>query len=327
MQKLARELAAKPRPAKRRRRRSKRALSEELSFHLFTLPWLLGFVLLTAIPLIFGFIISLTNYDGFNWDRFRFVGLKNYSRAFSSADVLISAKNTARYSIIVVPVGLMLSFLVAMMLHEPIIGRSIFRTLYYIPSIVPVTGSVWIWKLMAGKQAGMINALLSIVVPGTAINWLGDHQFFVFYLFAWWRLGGGMVIFLAGLQGMPVELYEAAMLDGANRVQRFLKVTLPLMTPVIFFQLVTGIIGALQMMAVPLLFAGDGSMEGASVLGRNRYMYMVYLYMQIFDFQRFGYGVALSWIFFFVVLILTAIVLVSSRYWVYYEVAQGGEAT
>lgn len=311
---------------------SGRARRQELSFHLFTLPWLLGFIFLTATPLILGFMVSLTNYDGFNWGAFKFVGLKNYSRAFTSVDVLFSMKNSARYSVVVVLVGLTLSFLLAVMLNQPIKARDLFRTLYYLPSILPVTASVWAWRLMFGMHTGLINAILSFFRPGTAINWLNEHFFLMLYCHSWWHAGGGMIIFLAGLQGIPTELYEAARLDGANRFQVFLRVTLPLMTPVVFFQLIMGIIGSLQVMAVPILFAGTSGMAGTGAMGRGagvareRYMYMVYLYTQMFAFQRFGYGVALSWLFFLVILILTAIVLVSSRYWVYYEVAQEGEA-
>lgn len=329
MQPLARRFAAKPRRAARRHRLSKRALREELSFHLFTLPWLLGFIFLTATPLIFGFAISLTNYDGFNWGAWKFLGLKNYSRALADADVLGAMRNSARYSVIVVPVGLALSFLLAVMLNRPISGQGLFRTLYYIPSILPVTGSVWAWSLMAGKHAGLINAFLSFFRPGTAINWMSEQYFLMLYLHAWWRMGGGVVIFLAGLQGVATELYEAARLDGANRFQVFFGVTLPLMTPVIFFQLIVGIIDSLQIMAVPILFARatpSGSESTTAYVGRERYLYMVYQYIQIFDFQRYGYGVALCWIFFLLALVLTAIVLLSSRYWVFYEVAQEGEA-
>ena len=133
-----------------------------------------------------------------------------------------------------------------------------------------------------------------------------------------------MVIFLAGLQGIPDSLREAAKLDGANRFQVFRHVTIPLLTPVIFFQLILGVIGSLQILDVAILLYGRSGLSGAINMPREKYFYMVYNYSQVFDFQRYGYGVALSWIFFVLVLILTLVIIATSRYWVYYEVAQEG---
>jgi multiple sugar transport system permease protein len=298
---------------------------EEVSFHLFTLPWLLGFIFLTATPLVMGLYLSFTNYTGLNWDSMKFVGLANYVKAFTKEDLIIAARNSFRYSALVVPVGISISLLLAVLLNQPVKGRGIFRTLLYIPSILPITASTWAWRLVGSTYSGLANGLISLFVPGTAINWFHDHYFLILYLFAWWGAGGGMVIFLSGLQGIPTDLYEAAAIDGANKRQVFFRVTLPLMTPVIFFQLITGIIGSLQLLSVPLLLAGSGAMGSSSGLGRERYVYMVYQYLQIFDYQRFGYGVALAWLLFAVVLILTIIVMVTSKYWVYYEVSQEGE--
>jgi multiple sugar transport system permease protein len=326
---LARELATKrPRgpAAARKEKLSRRALREERSFYTFILPWLLGFIFLSAAPLLTGLYISFTNYDGLNWLRWDIVGLDNYKDAFQSMDVLVASRNTLIYAVVVVPVGLALSFLLAIMLNQSIKGQGLFRTLYYIPSILPVTGSVWAWRLLMGKNAGLVNYLLSFIRPGTGINWIVEQYFLVLYTHAWWHAGGGMVIFLAGLQGIPPELYEASMLDGANRISTFFKITLPLMTPVLFFQLVMGIIGSLQILDVPILLSGGGGMAGSAALGRERYLYMVYQYSQIFDFQRFGFGVALSWLLFVVVLVATAVVVFSARFWVYYEVAMEGEA-
>ena len=326
MQELAKYSAARREQGLRWFGRSRRERRETFSFYMFILPWLLGFLGLAVIPLLLGFATSLTNYDGLNLPTVKFVGLSNYGRAFSKKDFWISLANSAKYAIFVVPVGMSLAFILAVMLNRPIRGRDWFRLLYYIPAVLPVTGAIRAWGLMFHKNAGFVNAFLSIFRPGTAINWVNTYFFLMLYLYTWWHAGGPMVIFLAGLQNIPVELYEAARLDGANRIQVFWRVTLPLMTPVLFFQLIMGLIGSLQIMDVPILLYGRAGLSGQIQLPISRYMYMVYIYSQTFDFQRFGYGVALSWIFFVIVLILTLIVIVTSRYWVYYEVEQEAEA-
>jgi multiple sugar transport system permease protein len=236
----------------------------------------------------------------------------------------MALKNTALYGMVTVPVGLVIGLLLAMMLNQAIQGRAFFRLLYYLPSILPLAGAIMAWRLMFSKDAGLVNALLSVFRPGTAINWPTDHFLLLLYLFAWWNIGGAMVIFLAGLQGIPEELREAAKLDGATRFQVFRRITVPLLTPVIFFQLILGLIGSLQILDAAILIYGRAGMTGAITMPRDKYFYMVYNYSQVFDFQRYGYGVALSWLFFLIVLVLTLIIVATSRYWVYYEVSQEG---
>jgi multiple sugar transport system permease protein len=308
----------------RRERKSKRAQREARAFYLFVTPWLLGFLGLSLFPLVLGFVMSLTNYDGFNIATARFMGLQNYVRALQNTDMWMALKNTALYGMVTVPVGLVIGLLLAMMLNQAIQGRAFFRLLYYLPSILPLAGAIMAWRLMFSKDAGLVNALLSVFRPGTAINWPTDHFLLLLYLFAWWNIGGAMVIFLAGLQGIPEELREAAKLDGATRFQVFRRITVPLLTPVIFFQLILGLIGSLQILDAAILIYGRAGMTGAITMPRDKYFYMVYNYSQVFDFQRYGYGVALSWLFFLIVLVLTLIIVATSRYWVYYEVSQEG---
>ncbi len=304
---------------------SRRERREITAFHLFTLPWLLGFLALSLLPLVLGLATSFTNYDGLNLPTIKFVELRNYAKAFSSEDFYISLTNTAKYSVVAVPIGLVLSMLLAVALNQRIAGRDLFRLLYYIPAILPVAGAVQAWRLFFGLQSGLVNAFLSIFKPGVAVNWINDQYFLVLYLYDWWHVGGGMVLFLAALQGIPAEMYEAARLDGAGRVGLFRHITLPLITPVVFFQLIMGLIGALQILEVPILLTTRGGQSGQLQMGQGKFMYMVYTYSQVFDFQRFGYGVALAWICFVIVLLLTLIIIGTSRYWVYYEVAQEGE--
>lgn len=191
--------------------------------------------------------------------------------------------------------------------------------------MIPVVATVWIWKIFLDQNYGLFNALLDLVFPGVAVPWLVDYPTYsLIVLTVWASIGSGMVIFLAGLQGVPAELKEAARIDGAGRLQIFRSVTLPLLTPVIFFQIIMGIIGSLQVLVTPLLLAG--ATLSAEPPPQN-YFYLVNVYQQVFANQQFGYGIALLWMLFVVILLFTYLVFRSARYWVYYEEpTQRGEA-
>jgi len=310
-----------------RRAMTARARHEARDFFLMISPWLLGFIFLSVVPLVLGLAASFTNYNGLNLSTMQFVGFDNYKRALDpeNKDFWLSLRNTFKYMLIAVPVGQVLSLGLAALLNQKIKGRPLFRLMYYIPSVIPLAAAARAWSMMWNKNSGLVNGLLSLIRPGTAINWIGDHFYLILYLYVWWHVGGGMVIYLAGLQGIPEELKEAATIDGANKLQAFRHVTLPLLTPVIFFQTILGIIGALQILDVPILIYGRAGLSGNITLPQKYYMYMIYVYSQVFDFQRYGYGVALAWIIFIVVLLLTLLLLYTSRLWVYYEVPQEGE--
>jgi multiple sugar transport system permease protein len=311
---------------KRRGRMTGRGRREARDFYVMIMPWLLGFIFLSLTPLLLGLATSFTNYNGLNLANIKFVGLANYKRAIDPAnkDFWISLKNTFLYMIVVVPVGQALAIGLAAVMNQRIKGKYFFRLIYYIPSILPLAAAAQAWSMMWNKNSGLVNALLSLFRPGTAVNWIGDHFILMLLLYVWWQVGGGMVIYLAGLQGIPEELKEAAKIDGANRFQAFRHVTLPLLTPVIFFQSILGIIGALQVLQVPILIYGRAGLSGNVQIPQKYYMYMIYVYSQTFDFQRYGLGVALSWIFFLIILVLTLVMLYTSRFWVYYEVSQEG---
>lgn len=305
-----------------------RAARETASFYLFVAPWLLGFVFLSVTPLVLGFLTSMTNFDGFNLDTIKWVGLRQYQRALSDSEFYYSLRRTFYYAGLSVPLGLIVSFAMALMLNTNIRGRGIFRTIWYIPAILPVVASAWVWKLFGNANTGLANALLSLIRPGTAVRWLTDYGTYTLIVFSLWAgVGQGMVIFLAGLQGIPEELQEAAAIDGANRIETFFNVTLPLMTPVLFFQLVMNIIGALQVMQNALLLAETG--EGMNLVvnvPRPNYMLMVHIYATAFYHANMAYGVAMLWLLFALILVLTMFVFRSTRYWVYYEVEQEGGA-
>jgi multiple sugar transport system permease protein len=296
-----------------------------LTFYLFVSPWLIGFVLLGIFPLLVGLLTSLTNYDGLNLATLKFVGLDNYARAFEDRDVSFSIVRTILWGLANLPLWLVLSFLLALILNQDVKGRGLFRTIFYLPSLIPITAAVTAWRIILEKNFGLLNASISLFTPETvAIGWLSDYSLPGMTSIAiWGGLGYGMVIFLAGLQGIPDELKEAAQIDGANSWQVFRHVILPLMTPVIFFQLVLGLIGSFQQLNLPLLVTKVG-IAASSVPPRPIYLYMIHTYQQIFTNGRYGYGTALLWMLFIGILLLTWIVFWSEKYWVYSDASERG---
>ena len=294
------------------------------TFYLFIAPWLvLGFIGLTALPLAYAFLVSFTNLDGMS-GHWHWIGLDNYSELIGDADTWYSLGRTLLYTVITVPISIAGGLGLALLLNRRLRAVGLFRTIFYVPSVVPIVATAVMWKIMFDRDAGIINALIELV-GGPAITWLVDPMAFtVLVIMVLWGLGGGMVIFLAGLQGIPGELREAAAVDGANAVQTFRAVTLPLLTPVMLFQVVTGVIAALQTLIQPLLLSA-GSTGAIISVPRSNYLYMVDVYEQFFANQRFGYGAALLWVLFAVVLLITVLVLRSSALWVYYEVGLGKE--
>ena len=309
------QTGSRHRPMSRKRRRT-------AWFYGFITPWLLGFIFLWIIPLSVGFLTSLTDYDGLNLATVKFLGLGNYMRVLTTdADALFSFGQTLKWTVLNLPTWMTLGFILALILNQDVKGLGFFRTAYYLPSVVPLVAMIWIWKIVLDRNAGLVNAMLNLIRPGTAINWLAVYALQGLTVIAVWSgLGWAMVVFLAGLQGISDELIEAARIDGANTLQIFGYITIPLMTPVIFFVLVNGLIGSFQQFMVPQLLAsiGGGAAAGfTQVPPRSVYLSMVHINRQIFNFQRFGYGISLLWLLFIIVAALTVVVFKTSRFWVY----------
>lgn len=305
-----------------KRRFRGRAWRETRSFYLFVSPWIIGFLFLGLFPLVVGIVTSFTNYDGFNLDHLKFVGLDNYARAVSDNEAIFALGRTAFFTVLDVPLSIVLAVAIAVMLNQAVPARGAFRTLFYLPTVVPVVATVWVWKIFLDQNFGLLNAGIGLAFPNAAVRWLVDYPTYVLIaLTLWMGVGGGMVIFLAGLQGVPNELKEAAQIDGAGPWRVFYSVTLPLLTPVIFFELILGIIGALQVLVTPLLLAGASL---SAMPPRDNYFYLIHVYIQVFANQRFGYGTALLWLLFIVIVVLSVVVFRSSRYWVYYEAETEG---
>jgi multiple sugar transport system permease protein len=290
-------------------------------FYAYISPWLLGFVFLTIVPVALSFYLSLTNYDGLNWGIWKFMGLGNYARAFADEGVRSSLSQTLKWVGLNVPMWAGLSFLLALILNQDVKGRGVFRTMYYLPSIIPITASVWVWRIFLDKNYGLLNALISVFRPGTAIPWLTTQALLgLTWIAVWGGLGWGMVVFLAGLQDVPDELVEAARIDGANSWQVFRHVTLPLMTPVIFFVVMTGVIGSFQQFELPLLLQPSPSRDLLEFYPpKSINFHMLNVWYESFKWSRYGYGTALVWLLFVIVVGLAVVLFRSQRYWVYTE--------
>jgi multiple sugar transport system permease protein len=287
--------------------------------YLYIAPFLIGFLIFTAYPLLASLYLSFTNFNLISdpvW-----VGLENYTRAFTGDNLFWSSlERTGRYALLVVPLGVLASLGAALLLNQGFPGTSIFRTFFFLPSITPIIASVLIWLWILQPSIGVMNYLLSLVgVPGPP--WVQSTVWAVpsLVLLGLWNTAGGsrMIVFLAGLQGVPTELYEASKIDGANAWQRFRNVTLPLISPTIFFNVVISIIGALSVFSVAYIGTQGGPAYAT-------YFYVYHLYTSAFQYSLMGYASALAWVFLLIVLALTVIQFQLSDRWVYYA---GGESS
>lgn len=291
---------------------------------LFISPWLIGFILFYLAPMIISLIFSFYEFKLSAPDEATFVGFDNWKRMlFDDANTWDSLKVTFIFGIISLPIGMVTSFLLAILLNSKnLIAPNIFRTLFYAPTMVPLIASILIWSSVLNPQSGWINRLIEYLTGYEATNiiegirWLDDPNliYIAYTLIGLWGIGNTMLINLAGLQGIPTELYEAASIDGASWLRRMRSITIPLMSPIIFYNLVLGMVGLAQYFIVPwILNGGDGYPEGTTRF------YMIYFYKQAFTFQNMGYGATLAWLIFIVTLIMTIGLFASSRFWVYYS--------
>jgi multiple sugar transport system permease protein len=289
------------------------------TFYLFIAPWLIGFLLLTVLPLAYAFAMSLTNFDGSS-PLWRWVGLRNYVELLGDKDAWASLVRTLLFTLIAVSLSVAGGLGLALLLNRRLKAVGLFRTIFFIPSVVPVVATAIMWKLVLNRDAGIVNAVIE-QVGIHPVTWLVDPAaFYTLIVLTLWGLGGGMVIMLAALQGVPSELEEAAVIDGANRWHVLRHVTLPMISPVIFFQVVVGIIASFQMVVQPLVLAEAQNVGEVRNVPQSTHLYMVQVYQEFFSGNRFGYGSAMLWVFFVIILIITLLVQRSSRLWVYYEV-------
>ena len=282
--------------------------------YLFISPVILGYLIWVAGPMLMAIWLSLTE-----WDMLRpatFVGLSNYQQMLHDDLFWKSLTVTFYFTLVSVPLSLAISFAVAMLVNVNVRGISLFRMLFYLPSIVPLVVSAVLWLWIFNSELGLLNALLHwLGLP--KVLWLQDSRWAMpaLIIMSLWTIGGSMVIFLAGLQGIPQHLYEAAEIDGANYWQRLWNVTIPMMSPVIFFNLVIGLIAALQTF-VPGYLMTQGGPENSTLF------YGLYIFRSAFRDFKMGYAAALSWVLFAIVLLLSVFVFRYIGKLVYYEEAR-----
>lgn len=283
--------------------------------YLFIAPWLIGFVLFTLGPILISLYLSMTK-----WDLLRpqpqWVGLNNYRDLFHDPDFFISLQRTLYYTGVSVPLGMAGSLGVAMLLNRKAPGISIFRTIYYLPAVTSSVAMFLLWRWLLNPEFGLVNYALHglLRTPQGWPGWLSDPTWAMpaLILMNLWYLGGGMIIYLAGLQGIPEHLYEAAELDGAGAWRKFTAVTVPMLTPTIFFNLVMSVIGSFQVFTQAYVMTQGGPAKATL-------FYVLLLYQQAFDFLRFGYASAMAWILFVVIAALTAVNFKLAPKWVHYE--------
>lgn len=282
--------------------------------YLFITPWLLGLIFFVAGPILVSLFLSFTRYDILSPPQF--IGFQNYYKAFfKDVQFWPSLARTFYYAVVMVPLGLIGSLLLALLLNQRLKGTNIFRTCFFLPSLTPgvALAVVWLWLLQ--PKLGPVNTTLGLIGLG-GYPWFTDSSSVIpsFIMVSLWAgMGGGtMLIFLAGLQGVPAELEDAARVDGAGTWRKFWAVTFPIITPTIFFNLILGIIGALQVFTVAFVATNGGPDYGS-------WFFALQIYQQSFSYLQLGYGAALAWIFLLIILILTGINFGLSRKWVFYR--------
>lgn len=275
-------------------------------------PWLISFLFLTAGAMIFGLLLAFFETDLLS--EFRFVGTTNFVMLPKDALFIKSLVNTAYYTFTTVPLSTIIALVMALLLNQGVWGQGVFRTIYYLPSVVSGVAVTIIWIWLFSPQKGLINVFLSIFGISPGPRWFYSQEWAMpgLIIMSLWGVGGSMLIYLAGLQGIPKEMYEAAEIDGAGSFRRLVYITIPLMTPTIFFNVIMNIIGSFQVFTSAFIATQGGPNNATLTM-------VLYLYRKGFQQFRFGYASAISWVLFLIILIFTGLVFRSSSVWVYYE--------
>lgn len=295
---------------------SPQARKEALEGLVCLLPWILGFLAFTAGPLLYSAYISFTDYPILQTPRW--IGLENYHSMVNDDLFWKSLRVTALYTLVAVPGGVIIGYLMALLLNQQIMGLSFWRTAYYVPAVVPAVATSYLWAWMFNPDFGVINGFL-IRLGVEPPKWFGSEQWVLpaFIIMSLWSAGGGLVLYLAALQGVPTTLYDAAKVDGANAWHRLRHVTLPMTSPVILFTFLTGLIGSFQVFTAGFLITNGGP-NNASLF------YVLYLYRVGWRYFKMGYASALGWVLFAIILVLTLLTLRASGRLVYYESGEEG---
>lgn len=292
-------------------RRSTLMKHENRWFFLFILPWIIGFFSFQIGPMIYSFVMSLCKWEIISPPRF--IGLENYRTFFTDPLIKQCFKVTFLFALMTIPTGIVLGILLALLMNQSVKGITVFRTLYYLPAVTSAVSAAILWIFVFDPQYGILNYLLKRYFNIQGPPWLGSETWALpaLAIMSLWGIGGSMIIYLAALQSIPTQLYEAAEIDGANSIQKFFSITLPMLTPAIFFNLVMGIIGTLQTFTQAFVTTNGGP-NNATLF------YALYLYNNAFRYYQMGYASALAWMLLIIIFIITRVVFKTSN-WVYYE--------
>jgi multiple sugar transport system permease protein len=285
---------------------------EAREFYFFTSPWWLGLVVLVIGPMIASILISFTRWDIISSPVW--VGIDNYKELFTEDPIFWkSLKVTLIFTLVLVPVQLVLSLLVAILLNQKVKGMSVYRTMFYLPTVLPVVASSMLWLWIFYPQ-GLLNFFLSVFGIPAQQYLTNEHLALpaIMLMCLWGGFGTNMIIFLAGLQGIPRSLYEAAEIDGASIWMKFKKITFPMLSPVIFFNFIMGVIGTFQVFTQGYLLT-DGKPNNSTLF------YVLYLYRKAFEYLEMGTASAMAWVLFVIIMAATAVIMKTSSSWVYYE--------
>jgi len=285
---------------------------------LFLTPWFIGFIVFQLLPIVSTVFLSFTDYSAtkeFAIGNFNMVGLDNYARLFRDPVLLQAMGVTLKFAAVAIPIGLIVPLGFAVLVNSKhLLGANLFRTLFFLPTIIPVVAGVMVFQGVLNAQSGWINlGLKTFGIDGP--RWLSDPNWagFALNILSVWAVGNGMLILLAGLQGVPTDIYEAATIDGANGVQRFFRVTIPMISPVIFYNVTLGLINSLQFFVAAMLIGGrNGDPQGATLF------YNLHFYRQAFVFNDMGYASTLALLLFIIVMVLTATMFTFGQRIVYY---------
>jgi ABC-type sugar transport system permease subunit len=283
---------------------------------IFIAPWIIGFIAFTLLPMVATFIFTFTNISLDQKTPLSFVGLANYQQLVNDPDAWGSLGVTLRFAVLALPINVFLPLVVALLLSSRHLrGSGLFRVLFFMPYVVPFVAGVLIWETMLNPADGWINEFLRVIGIADPPDWLRDTTWVYpgLVFIGVWGIGGGTIIYLAGLRGIPSEYYDAARIDGAGYLGQLRHVTLPLLTPVIFYTLVLGVVEVLQYFLVPLVLNSGTGEPGGSTLFLN-----LYIYKNFFTYQDLSYGSTMAWFLFVITLVITLALFGTARRWVYY---------
>lgn len=293
---------------------SKQARREEIAGYLYISPWIIGFIFFGAFPIVASLLLSFSKWDIYKPPTW--VGFENFARLIKDPLFYKSMEVTLTYSALSIPLSLILGLGLSLLLNLKIKGIDFFRTLFYIPSVITGVAVAMLWKWILNDGYGLINYSLSLIgIEGP--QWLEDPKWIIpsFVIISLWGVGGSAILFLGGLQNIPETFYEAATMDGASVFQKFWKITLPLLTPTLFFLLLMGIIASFQVFTIAYVINGKvaGGPENSGLF------YMLYLYQKAFKSYDMGYACAMAWVGGIISFVLSFVVYRTQQKWVYYE--------